>query len=266
MSDRGQSGVRHRMRLVLRGFRAESEWGQTGVRHLSDQSRSRVGVVRRRTTATAASGFRARLLARATRVGLTIPDDAIRCLDVYYHLFAKWNARTNLTAFQLSPPSDAALDRLFIEPLIAAAHLPPSGDWFDLGSGGGSPALPLKLFRPGLSLTMVEAKSRKAAFLREVLRTLELDAATVQEGRFETIAAEFRGRASIVTVRAVNVVESARAAAVLLGEGGLLLLFQADAAMPEHEGFRRQAAAELVPGGLSYLAKYTRSFHVEQRR
>ena len=35
----------------------------------------------------------------------------------------------------------------------------------DVGSGGGSPAIPLKLALPRLRLTMVEAKARKSAFL-----------------------------------------------------------------------------------------------------
>ena len=45
----------------------------------------------------------------------------------------------------------------------------------DIGSGGGSPAIPLKLALPHLHLTMVEAKVRKSAFLREASRQLELD-------------------------------------------------------------------------------------------
>ena len=40
----------------------------------------------------------------------------------------------------------------------------------DVGSGGGSPAIPLKLAVPRLALTMVEVKARKSAFLREAVR------------------------------------------------------------------------------------------------
>ena len=46
--------------------------------------------------------------------------------------------------------------------------------WFDIGSGGGSPAIPLKLARPTLPLPMVESKTRKAVFLREAVRALGL--------------------------------------------------------------------------------------------
>ena len=42
----------------------------------------------------------------------------------------------------------------------------------DIGSGGGSPAIPFKLAVPRLGLTMVEAKARKSAFLREAVRQL----------------------------------------------------------------------------------------------
>ena len=44
----------------------------------------------------------------------------------------------------------------------------------DIGSGGGSPAIPLKLATPGSALTMVEVKARKSAFLREAIRQLGL--------------------------------------------------------------------------------------------
>jgi len=96
-------------------------------------------------------------------------------LETYYRLLAQWNVKINLTALPLQPPTDSTFDRLFIEPLLAAELVPDlPGIWFDLGSGGGSPALPLKLIRPSLSLTLVESKTRKAAFLREALRALKL--------------------------------------------------------------------------------------------
>ena len=71
-------------------------------------------------------------------------------LDAYYRLLARWNRTINLTALSLDPLADEALDRLFIEPLAAAPYIrealdvTPLSVWFDLGSGGGSPAIPLK--------------------------------------------------------------------------------------------------------------------------
>src|SRR5205085_1587681 len=91
------------------------------------------------------------------------------------------------------------------EPLAAARLVENAATpWFDLGSGGGSPAIPMKIAHPLLQLQMVESRGRKAAFLREVLRELQLDAAGVIEERFERLPETLYRTASLVTVRAVR--------------------------------------------------------------
>ena len=78
---------------------------------------------------------------------------------------------------------DETFDRLLIEPLIASRYLPSTDcSVIDVGSGGGSPAIPLKLAMPGISLRMVESKTRKAAFLREAVRRLVVRPPKVVDG------------------------------------------------------------------------------------
>jgi 16S rRNA (guanine(527)-N(7))-methyltransferase RsmG len=151
--------------------------------------------------------FRDRLLSRAKQARLTVAAPELDQLEAYYRLLSRWNRTINLTALSLDPLCDDTVDRLLIEPLAVAFHVPDSpGEWFDLGSGGGSPAIPLKIVRPLLGLTMVEARERKAAFLREVLRDLALSDSVVVNQRFETLVdrPDFSGVASLVTVRAIR--------------------------------------------------------------
>jgi len=116
--------------------------------------------------------FRDRLIRRARRAKIAVAPETADVLEEYFRLLDRWNAKINLTALPLRPPTDETFDRLFVEPLAAARFLPNEPDvWLDLGSGGGSPAIPLKAVRPKLKLTMVESKVRKAAFLREAVRT-----------------------------------------------------------------------------------------------
>src|SRR5207248_608512 len=77
---------------------------------------------------------------------------------------------------------------------------------FDLGSGGGSPAIPLQLARPAQRLVMVESRQRKAAFLREVVREVPVTAAEVEVSRIEDVAGDPHnaGLADLITVRAVR--------------------------------------------------------------
>jgi 16S rRNA (guanine527-N7)-methyltransferase len=128
---------------------------------------------------------------------------------MYYVELARWNQRINLTALPLEEGgSDSAVDRLLIEPLVAARCLPAEcSSLIDIGSGGGSPAIPLKLARQGLSLTMVEAKVRKSAFLRQIARYLRLQNTTVETARFQELLSRphFHESFDCASIRAVRV-------------------------------------------------------------
>src|SRR5262245_58457120 len=156
----------------------------------------------------ASRDFRDRLRRRASSANLAIEADLEARLEAFYRLLAKWNRKINLTAFQLSEDGDdASVDRLLIEPLVAIRHVPAKAQrWLDAGSGGGSPAIPMKLADPDLALHLVEPKTRKAAFLREAIRTLRLPNTEVETTRFELLLTkpELHESLDIVTIRAVR--------------------------------------------------------------
>jgi len=212
--------------------------------------------------------FRDRLARRARRAKVAVAPETAAILEEYFGLLDRWNAKINLTALPLRPPTDETFDRLFVEPLAASRFLPDQPDiWLDLGSGGGSPAIPLKAVRPKLKLTMVESKVRKAAFLREAVRTLKLSDAAVENSRIETLPAPFIASASVVTVRAVRVDSTLLArAAELLAPEGRLILFRPNNLPISTKGFELVETAQLTEGPPSYAAAFRRVFHVEQRR
>ncbi len=158
---------------------------------------------------------RRRLARRARRVNLSIPAELADALLAYLELLALWNSKINLTA--LDDP-DAAIDRLILEPLLAARHVPAGASVIDIGSGGGSPAIPLKLAAPRIKLWMVESKTRKSAFLREAIRQLDLRESFVETKRYEELLSTptLHESMDIVTIRAVRV-----EAATLLGLAGV---------------------------------------------
>jgi len=170
-------------------------------------------------------------------------------LVAYFELLARWNRKINLTS--ISEP-DEAIDRLLLEPLLAARHLPRRRpvSLIDIGSGGGSPAVPLKLASPGLRLTMVESKVRKSAFLREAVRHLALESAVVETTRYEELLTrpELHEAIDIVSLRAVRAEPR-----VLMGlqaflkPGGWLFLFTTASG---------QAQLPSVPPPLASLASH----------
>ena len=157
------------------------------------------------TTLSVARDFKVRLERRSRRAGLSLDAGLIDQLVSYFELLARWNRKINLTS--ITQP-DEAIDRLAIEPLVAARYLP-SGrarHLLDIGSGGGSPAIPLKLASPDMALTMVESKVRKSAFLREAARQLSLESTVVETMRFEELLTrpELHEAIDVVSLRAVR--------------------------------------------------------------
>jgi 16S rRNA (guanine527-N7)-methyltransferase len=173
-----------------------------------------------------------RLERRARRAGLRISAELKSGLVAYLELLARWNHKINLTSLPLSEPTDETFDRLVIEPLAAARHLPgPDCTIVDIGSGGGSPAIPLKLAAPGISLRMVESKTRKAAFLREAVRHLNLGAVDVLTARFEELLArpDMHEAHDVVTLRAVRIeARTLMTVQAFLKSQGRVFLFRAN--------------------------------------
>jgi len=175
--------------------------------------------------------FRARLKRRAARIGIAIPLALVDRLETYLGLLLLWNQKINLTALSYQTSPDDTIDRLLLEPLAAARLLPfSSGRLLDIGSGGGSPAIPLRLaVGDDLDLVLVEPKTRKAAFLREALRQLELTNGSVESARFEELLTrpDLHEAHDAVSVRAVRV-EPRKLAGLqaFLKPGGRVLLFQ----------------------------------------
>jgi 16S rRNA (guanine527-N7)-methyltransferase len=175
--------------------------------------------------------FRDRLKRRARKAGVELSSDVSELLERYYDLLSKWNAKINLTSFRLEPSGqDEAVDRLLIEPVVAARHVPAgASSVIDIGSGGGSPAIPFALAVPRLRLRMVESKTRKAVFLREAIRELGMGFAEVETSRFEELLArpELHEGLDLVTIRAVRVEpRTLLTLQAFLRPGGQLFLFR----------------------------------------
>ena len=116
-----------------------------------------------------------------------------------------------------------------IEPLVAAKRLPmPDAVVTDIGSGGGSPAVPMKLAAPSVRLRMVESRTRRAAFLREAVRQLGLERTEVEACRYEELAArgELLEQSDVLSVRAVRTgARMLRRVHSLVKPGGVAFLF-----------------------------------------
>lgn len=153
------------------------------------------------------------MISRLDIRGVATPrEEFLELHERYISLLTKWNRTINLTSLNLEPISDEAIDRLLVEPISASHEVgnAQAEHIIDLGTGGGSPAIPFWIQRPGSKLTMVESRSRKCAFLNEAVRQIRPGGGIAIDNRFEELLArnpQLEGSADILTVRAVRLDE-----------------------------------------------------------
>src|SRR3954469_110905 len=99
---------------------------------------------------------------------LEVPADALTQLVTWLDLVVTWSERVDLTAAR---DADTLADLLLADAALLASTQP-TGSVIDVGSGVGAPAISLAILRPTLTLTLVEPRERRAAFLRTSCGTL----------------------------------------------------------------------------------------------
>ena len=152
--------------------------------------------------------FQDRVSRRAGKAGVHLAPELAGQLEIYFRLLSAWNQKLNLSGLDLGDPTPEAIDRLLIEPMVAAKHVVPGRkSMIDIGSGGGSPAIPMALALRDVRLLMVEAKTRKSVFLREAIRALSLSTAEVVTSRFEELLSrpDLHESHDLLTIRAVRI-------------------------------------------------------------
>jgi 16S rRNA (guanine527-N7)-methyltransferase len=176
-----------------------------------------------------------------------LPTVAATRFEAYLRVLQRWNARTNLTAVR---EDEGILRRHFLESIICARAIPSGvATLLDFGSGAGFPGIPIALCRPEITVTLAESQGKKAAFLREAARVLEIPV-HVHGGRAETLAQTF----DCVTLRAVDRMGKAVGqAAGLVSQAGWLAPFTAEAEIPQIQSIAGEpftwAEPLRLPGG-----------------
>jgi 16S rRNA (guanine527-N7)-methyltransferase len=136
------------------------------------------------------------------RFKIELPRAQKILLAGYCDELSRWNKRINLTAL-----SGASLvRRLVVEPVWIARELGLQGSLLDIGSGNGSPAIPFQIVCPLRECHLVEARTKRAAFLRHMTTTLRLGNTAVHRARFEDISTTLK-TPDWISLRAVALTE-----------------------------------------------------------
>ena len=156
----------------------------------------------------------------AAALGLELAPGVLEQFGFYLTELKRWNARINLTA--LRTDRDIVVKH-FLDSLAVLPFLGDAPSLADLGSGAGFPGLALKLARPDLSLTLVEAREKKTAFLEYLVSCLHLTGVEVVQAHLTPALARRWGPrfAAVVSRAAFPLARFLKLAAPLLLPEGL---------------------------------------------
>jgi 16S rRNA (guanine527-N7)-methyltransferase len=155
-------------------------------------------------------------------------------LGVYLELLGRWGGAVDLLG---KVDEDELVVGHVLESLAGRRWVAGTGTLLDLGSGNGFPAVPLLVGRAAPRGVLLEPRERRWAFLREVVRELELPAEVVRE----RVQGHRRTGYDVVTVRGVGIATWLPHAERVLRPGGRWLWWTTVA---NADRFARQA-----PGG-----------------
>ena len=141
---------------------------------------------------------------KAIESGITLTDDQIDKLRIYYELLIEWNEKMNLTA--LTEPEDVALKHFCDSILLLSyADIKEGSSLIDVGTGAGFPSIPVKIVRPDIKLCLLDSLNKRLVFLQEVVDKLHLENVNIVHSRAEDGARkpELREKFDFATSRAV---------------------------------------------------------------
>ena len=185
----------------------------------------------------------------------------------FCELLLQWNRKVSNLISRNDEPR--LVGRHVVESLAPAALLKENagGDWMDLGSGGGLPAIPLILAGVGERWVLVESRRTKCLFLRRVIQEMELKNVSVEQARLEDLVGNpaLTGRFQGFTSRAtLNLKETLELAPLFVRGGGQAYLWKGsrlEAEMSEPGGWRdvwRHEETRVVGDEQTVVARFLR--------
>lgn len=144
--------------------------------------------------------------------------------ETYYQNLISWNQKFNLTAIT---DKGEVIVKHFLDSVIAEKYFPYGASVVDVGSGAGFPAIPLKIVRGDIDITMLEALNKRVNFLQDTLAVLDLPGKALHLRAEEAAYGAMRESFDVATARAVtNTKQLVQYLLPLVKVGGSAILYK----------------------------------------
>lgn len=124
------------------------------------------------------------LKSRAELFDIYLNDRQLNNMAAFASELIGFNAKFNLTA--ITGPEEI-IEKHLLDSVIPAKFIPENASVIDIGTGGGLPGIALKIYKPSLCMTLIDASRKKINFLKYIIRSLELRDVTAIQIRAEDL-------------------------------------------------------------------------------
>lgn len=186
-------------------------------------------------------------------LGFTYSPEQIHAFMTFLFELKKWNRAYNLTALKTDKDIIIKhfLDSILYLKVIPLPHLSPlmvedslRGEGIklaDMGTGAGFPAIPIKIIRPAIDITLIESSRKKTAFLRHITRVLKLEGVSILNKRVESLGKDYEKTYDVIVSRATfKVKDFIKIASPYIKENGRLVLSKGPKITEEIKGLKQE--------------------------
>ena len=148
--------------------------------------------------------------------GIEINNNQSELFIKYYEILLDWNKKINLISRSLiesiSEENNPIIEKHFLDSILFLPEIenlrwgkgPFAPTVFDIGSGGGFPAIPLAIMKSEWKFTLCESTKKKADFLNSLIKELGIEKnVQIINARVEAIH-ELPQQYDLITARAVD--------------------------------------------------------------
>lgn len=137
------------------------------------------------------------------KLGIIVDDEKLNKLDQFYHLLIEWNEKINLTT--IIEEESVYLKHFYDSlTLYRDIDLNKSIKICDVGSGAGFPGIVLKIFFPGIDITLIDSLNKRIIYLNDIIDKLKLSNIKAVHSRMEDFSKNHEEEFDYITARAVS--------------------------------------------------------------